>query len=125
MKAKTLVVGGLGGLLAGVMVIATSVVASANVIFCMDDPPVQVVTPGGHNLTVHNQVYLPAGSQQLLNDVSDEASAQPDGHGGTLITDTVYVPAPGRVVATVYKYNVRVTGSGSSVVTLLLDVPIS
>lgn len=122
MKAKALVV---GGLLAGVMVVATSVVASANVVFCMDDPPVQVVTPAGHNLTVHNQVYMSADSRQLLNDVSDQATAQPDGRGGTLITDTVYVPAPARVVATVNQYNVRATGSGTTVVTLLLDVPIS
>lgn len=122
MKARTLVV---GGLLAGVMVIATSIVASANLVFCMDDPPVQVVTPGGHNLTVHNQVSMPAGSQQLLNDVTDQATAQPDGHGGTLITDTVYLPAPARVVASVNKYNVRATGSGTTVVILLLDVPIS
>lgn len=122
MKARSLV---LGGLLAGAMLMTTAVAASANIVFCMDDPPVQVVSPGGHNLTVNNQVYLSAGSQQLKNNVTDQASAQPDGHGGTLITDNVFVPAPARVIASVNRYQVSAEGSGTTVVTLFLDVPIS
>lgn len=122
MKARSLVV---GGLLAGAMLMATSGGASANFAFCMDDPPVQVVTPGGHNITVNAQVYLPAGSQELMDQVSDSASARPDGRGGTLITVSVFVPAPAHVVASVNRYRVSAAGDGDGVVTLLLDVPIS
>lgn len=122
MKARSLVV---GGLVAGAMLVSTSVGASANVVFCMSDPPVQVVTPGGHTLTVNNQVYLPPGSMKLMNNVTDDASAQPDGHGGTLITVVVYVPAAARVVASVNRFAVTAVGYGTGVVTLHLDVPIS
>lgn len=122
MKARSLVV---GGLLAGAMLVATSAGASANFAFCMDDPPVQVETFGGHNLTVNAQVYLPSGSQQLMNEVSDYASARPDGKGGTLVTVNVFVPAPAHVVASVNRFHVSAAGNGNDVVTLLLDVPIS
>ena len=125
MKARGLVLGGLGGLLAGAMVMATSVAASANFAFCESDPPVQVVTPGGHNLTVNNQVFLAPGSQQLLNSVTDDAIAQGDGHGGTLITVHVYVPGTARVVSSVNRYGVKASSSGTGVVTLYLDVPIT
>ena len=122
MKTKSLV---LGGLLAGVMVVATSVSASANLVWCMDDPPVTLTTPGGHNLTVNNQVTLPAGSQQLKNDVTDTVIARPDGRGGTLLTVNVFVPAPAHVVSSVYRYKVSTQNYGSSVVTLFLDVPVT
>src|SRR5690348_14142620 len=107
MKARSLVV---GGLLAGAMLMATSAGASANFAFCMDDPPIQVVTPGGHNLTVNNRVYLPAGSQQLMDEVTGSATTRPDGKGGTLVTVTVFVPAPAHVVASVYRYRVSAAG---------------
>jgi hypothetical protein len=122
MRARNVVVGGLA---AGAMLVAASLGASANVIFCMSDPPVQVVTPGGHNLTVNNQVYLPAAAVRLKNNVTDDAGARPDGHGGTLITVHVYVPAPAHVVASVNRYQVTAASSGAGIVTLYLDVPIS
>jgi hypothetical protein len=118
-------VGGLGGLFAGAMLIATAAGAAANFAFCMDDPPVTAVTPGGHYVTVNTQVYLPAGSEQLLNDVYAVASTQPDGRGGTLVTVNVYVPAQAHVVASVNRYQVSATGDGDGVVTLHLDLPIS
>ena len=118
-------VGGLGGVLAGAMLMATSVGASANFAFCESDPPVQVVTPGGHVLVVNNTVYLAHGSQQLLSAVTETASAQPDGKGGTLITLSVFVPVSAHVVASVYRYQVSAAGDGSGVLTLVLDVPIS
>ena len=117
--------GGLGGLLAGAMVMASSIGAAANFAFCESDPPIQVTTPGGHNLTVNSQVFLEAGSQQLKNNVTEYANAQPDGHGGTLITVQVYVTGTARVVSSVYRYGVRAANSGTGVVTLILDVPIS
>lgn len=118
-------VGGLGGLMAAAMVMATSAGASANFAFCMDDPPAAAVTPGGVNLTVNTQVYLPSGSQQLKNEVYATTSSQPDGHGGTLVTVNVYVPAPAHVVATVKRYQVSAAGDGNGTVTLVLDVPVS
>ena len=122
MKARSLVV---GGLLAGVFVVASTVVASANFTWCSSDPPVGVTTPGGQNLTVNVQVSLSGASQQLKNDVTDQATAQPDGHGGTLITVNVFVPTAANVVASVYRYKVSGHASGSGVVTLFLDVPIT
>jgi hypothetical protein len=125
MKAKSLVVGGLGGLLAGVMLVATSAVASANVVFCEADPPVQLVTPGGSYLTVNNQVYLPAGSQLLMREVTDEVSARADGKGGTLITVNVFVPVEAYVVSSVNRFGISAAKKGRNVVTIFLDVPIS
>lgn len=115
----------MGGLLAGTMLVAGSVGASANFAFCSSDPPIVVITPGGHSVTVNTQVILPAGSQQLKNDTAEDAVARPDGHGGTLITVNVYVAAPAHVVSSVYRYKVSTAGDGRDVVTLQLDVPIS
>ena len=125
MKARSAVVVGLGGLLAGVMLMATSVAASANLVWCMSDPPVQVVTPGGHVLTVNNQVYLSASALHMMDTVSDTASAAPDGRGGTLVTVQVFVPGAARVVSSVYRYGISAVKYGSTVVTLTLDVPIT
>jgi hypothetical protein len=122
MKARSLV---LGGLLAGVLLLATSVAVSANFAWCMSDPPVLVTSPGGHNLMVNNQVFLPAGAQSLMDEVVDSATARPDGHGGTLLTVDVFVPAPSRVVSSVYRYGVSAQRYGSGVVTLFLDVPVT
>ena len=125
MKARSVVVGGFGGLVAGAMFMASSVGASANFAFCESDPPVQVVTPGGHNLQVNSQVFLAHGSQQLASAVTETASAQPDGKGGTLITVSVFLPVSAHVVASVNRYKVSAAGDGSGVLTLVLDVPIS
>jgi hypothetical protein len=122
MKARSFVV---GGLLAGAMLMATSVGASANFAWCMSDPPIQVVTPGGHNLTVNNMVYLPPYALHLKNSVTDSATVQPDGRGGTLITVHVVVPAPSHVVSSEARYQVRSEKDGSNVITLYLDVPIT
>lgn len=115
----------IGGLLAGLMLMATTMGASANFEWCMSDPPIQVVSPGGSNLVVNNQVYLPASALHLKNDVTDEASVRPDGHGGTLITVNVFVPAPAHVVASENRYGITAQKNGNAVVTLFLDVPIS
>ena len=125
MKARSAVVVGMGGLLAGVMLMATSVAASANLVWCMSDPPVQVVTPGGHSLTVNNQVYLSAAARHLLNNVTDTASAAADGRGGTLVTVHVFVPGAAHVVSSVNRYGISTAKDGSTVVTLTLDVPIT
>lgn len=122
MKAKSVVAGLVA---AGAMVLLGSVGASANVVWCMFDPPAQVVTPGGHNITVSNTVYLPADAASLKNNVSSSAVATADGTGGTLITETVVLPEQGRVVASVQKYKVSSEAVGGPVLTLYLHIPIS
>jgi hypothetical protein len=122
MSTRSLVV---GAALAAAMLMATSVGASANLVFCMSDPPVQVVTAGGHYLTVNNMVYLPAGSEQVMNDVGDTASSAPDGRGGTLVTVNVFVPVQAHVVSSVNRFGVSAAANGVEVVTLHLDVPIT
>lgn len=112
-------------LLAGGVLVATSVGASANVTWCMSDPPINLTTPGGHNIVVNNMVYLPPYALHLKNGVTDGASAQADGHGATLVTVRVYVPAEAHVVSSENRYQVRSERDGSSVVTLYLDVPIT
>jgi hypothetical protein len=112
------------------MVAAGQVAASANMVWCVSDPPIQVVTPGGHNLTVNNTVYLPPSSQHLKGLISEDASAIPDGHGGSLVVVHVFIPggvSNGHVVSAENRFQISSEGSGSggTLVTLYLDVPTS
>jgi hypothetical protein len=119
-----------GALAAGLLVLGQGT-ASANVMWCLSDPPIQVVTPGGHNLSVNNMIYLSPADRHIAKRITDDAIAAPDGHGGTLITVHIYVPQGAHgahIVSSNFRY--RVTDSGSSpegvtVVTLKLDVPTS
>lgn len=121
-QARSVVV----GLAAAVgMLVAGPIGASANLVWCLSDPPTQVVTPGGQNVTVNTMVYLPVGSASSKNDVAESAVASPDGRGGTLITVYVHVPAPARVVATVHDFHVSTSAEGGPNLTLYLDIPIS
>ena len=122
MKARSVVA---GVLVAVAMLLAAQVSASANVAWCVSDPPIQVVTPGGHTLTVNNQVYLPPYAIHLKNDVQDTAVATRDSTGGTLVTVYVFVPAHASVVSSEYRWRVSDTRDGIAVVTLHLDVPIT
>ena len=122
MKARSVAC---GGLLAGLLVWASSVGASAQVEWCSSDPPLQVITPGGHYLVVNNQVTLPAYAQHLKNRITDSATATADGQGGTIITVHVFVPAPAHVVAWEYRYQVHSQRDGDHVVIVYLDVPIT
>jgi hypothetical protein len=112
-------------LLGGALLAASGGAASANIVWCLEDPPIQVVTPGGQTLTVNNMVYLPADALNLKGTVTEDASAAPDGKGGTLITVHVYVPTTAHVVSSEYRYQVSAQKDGSSVITLYLDVPTS
>ena len=123
MKVKSVV---LGGLLAGVLFIAGSGEGSANMTWCMSDPPIQVVTPGGHYLVINNVVYLPPSALHLKNKVWDEAVATPNGRGGTHITVYVHVPdTAGRahVISSSYRYRVATQEDGVSTIRLDMDVP--
>ena len=122
MKARSVV---LGIVASGAMLLLAAPGASANVAWCVSDPPIQVVTPGGHNLTVNNQVYLPPYTMHLKGAISDSALAVPDEDGGTLIIVRVYVPARAHVVSSENRYQVSQAKDGSSEVTLYLHVPVS
>lgn len=125
MKARSVV---LGVLAAGGMLVGAAGSASANIAWCFDDPPVQVHTPGGANLTVNTSVSVARPEVRYLNAVHDAATTSPDGAGGTLITVRVYLPAgitTARIVSRVNRYSVSASavGQGGTVVTLQLDVP--
>ena len=127
MKARRLV---FASLLAGGLSIVAGGPASANLVWCIADPPISVQTASGGNLTVNTTVYLDKASVNLKNDVQESATTAPDGHGGTLITVQVQLPqsvTSARVVASVNKYKVSTsgTGTGGDVITLYLDAPAS
>jgi hypothetical protein len=119
-----------GALAAGVFAVAGQGVASANVTWCLSDPPVEVVTPGGQYLTVNNMVYLSVLDRSRASLITDDATAVADGAGGTLITVHVYIPSSVHGAFTVSsdnRYKVSTSGgaTGGTVITLHLDVPIS
>lgn len=119
-----------GTLAAGLLLMAGQATASANVVWCLSDPPIELVTPGGHNITVNNMIYLPPMYRHLAREVRDDASVAPDGHGGTLVTVNVRIPSgvsKARVVSSDNRYQVsaEAASEGGVVVTLHLDVPLS
>jgi hypothetical protein len=122
MKSRTFLVA--LGAVAGMLLVAPGT-ASANVSWCISDPPVHVVSPGGAHLTVNNMIWLPESAKHLKHQVWDEASAQPDGSGGTFITVTVHLPdaVPAHVVSTEHRFNVSTEADGQTAIVLYLDVP--
>src|SRR5258707_9268701 len=90
MRKRAVVVGALA---AGLLVLGGQGAASANVMWCLSDPPIQIVTPGGHYLSVNNMIYLSPVDRHLARQITDDATAVPDGRGGTLITVRVHIPA--------------------------------
>ena len=126
MKTRVVVVGALA---AGLFAVAGQG-ASANLMWCAFDPPVQVESPGGHTLTINNMFYVSAADRHNAHLVTDDATAASDGHGGTLITVNVHVPTAvhgAYSVSSNYRYQVSRSGAGSpgTVITLFLDVPTS
>jgi hypothetical protein len=108
--------------------LASEATVSAHVVWCMYDPPIQVVTPGGHYLTVNTTIYLPPTNRLVAPHFPATATATADGHGGTLITVHVQVASgvsSAQVVSSVQRYQVSSSGGGSggTVVSLTLDVP--
>jgi hypothetical protein len=120
MKARSVLV---GALLGAAMLVAGVGVASANNVWCVSDPPVHVVTPGGTDVEVNNQVYLPTTAANLKHQITDDATAAPDGSGGTVITVRVHVPATAHVVSSVHRYAVTAEKDGNGLITLYLDIP--
>jgi hypothetical protein len=102
--------------------------ASAMVLWCESDPPIQVVTPAGTNLTVNNMIYVPRYDMHLTTHFPVSATTASDGHGGTLITVHVQVASGvsfAHVVSSENRYQVASPGDGTggTVVTTYLDVP--
>lgn len=127
MRKRALLVGSLA---AGLLALGGPGTASANLMWCVTDPPIQVVTPGGHNLMVNNMIYLSPADRHKAKLITDEAHVASNGRGGTLITVRVYIPATihgAHIVSSNYRYRVTNAGdgSGAQVVTLILDVPTS
>lgn len=120
-----------GALVAGLLVLGGQVAASANVVWCAFDPPIQVVTAGGSHLTVNNMITMSSADRDIAKLITDDATATPDGVGGTLITVHVRIPQGAHganVVSTNHRYRVSATSStpgGGVVITLELDVPAS
>jgi hypothetical protein len=102
--------------------------ASAMVLWCESDPPIQVITPGGTNLTVNNMIYVPRYEMHLATHFPASATTQSDGRGGTLITVRVQVAwgvSLAHVVSSENRFQVTSPGDGTggTVVTTYLDVP--
>jgi hypothetical protein len=115
-------------MMAAALLIAGEATASANCEWCVYDPPIQVVTPGGANLTVNNMIYLPPSAIHFGSHYPATATAVPDGHGGTLITVRVQIAAgvsSAHVVSSENRFKVSspANGTGGTVVTTYLDVP--
>lgn len=120
----------LGGLVAGVLTVGGAASASANIAWCLSDPPAQVQTATGATLSVNTSVSVARPEVKYLRAVHNDATTSPDGAGGTLVTVHVYLPSgitSARIVSTVNRYDVFATaiGQGGTVVTLYLDVPTS
>jgi hypothetical protein len=131
MSKRGILVGVLG---AGLLLLGGGGSVAANMEWCSSDPPIQVVTPGGSHLTVNNTIYFHPADRPNLKSISYEASAAPNGSGGTLVTVNVYFPEnfnDAYVVSASKRFNVQDTAStnggatGNNVVTLRLDVPIA
>jgi hypothetical protein len=131
MSKRSVLVGSLGAMAA---LAFGQVAASANAEWCVSDPPLQVVTPGGHNLMVNNMVYLSQVNQQgnfnTKGQTTETATVASNGHGGTLITVRVDIGQgvqQAKVVSSVNRYQVSQQGTGPAggVIFLYLDVPIS
>lgn len=119
-----------GGVVAALVTVLAPATASANVVWCLDDPPQQVTTAGGTNLVVGTKLYAPAAERHALSSVTEKTVTASDGAGGTLVTEYVTVPASISqlmVVSTVQRFSVTATGQGTSgsVIVLTLDVPTS
>jgi hypothetical protein len=116
-----------GGAVACGLAVALPVVASANVMWCVGDPPVQMSSADGTNFTVSTQIFTTGNKQHLSQLVDERVTSAPDGHGGTLVTVEIVGPAgtPMTVVASVNKVKVSNQASGTGDVIVTLDVPIA
>jgi hypothetical protein len=125
MKVRSLFVASLAS---AAMLVGGAGSASANIAWCTSDPPTHVDTVAGTNVTVNISVSVPKAEVNYLNDVITDSYAVRK-YGGTLVTVNVYLPlgiSTAMVVASIYKYGVSASasGTGGTTVTLYLRVPV-
>jgi hypothetical protein len=104
--------------------------AAANMTWCVSDPPIQVVTPAGHIVTVNNMVYIAQSESRFGNRITDSATAASNPAGGTLVMVRVNLPqgiSQARITSSVYRFKVssQAVGTGGTTVILYLNVPIT
>jgi hypothetical protein len=123
-----------GALATGLLLVGGGGPAAANVLWCSGDPPIQIVTPGGNRLMVNNMLYVSQADKDNVKLVTHDATAAPDGKGGTMITVRLTFPqnfSDAYVVSNNYRFSVQDAAgtnggaTGNNVVTLHLDVPIA
>ena len=109
------------------LTVASAGGAAANVMWCVGDPPLQLSSAGGTNFTVNTQFYTTDSKQHLSQQLTEEVTSAPDGHGGTLVTVEVFGPAGQSVtvVASLNKYKLSAQASGKGDVIVQLDVPVA
>jgi hypothetical protein len=124
MRLKTLFA---SGAVACGLTVATAAGASANIMWCVGDPPVQMTSTSGTNFTVGTQIFTTGSKQHLSQHVTEVVTSRPDGHGGTLVTVDIKGPAGQQmsVVASVQKFKVSGQASGTGDVSVTLDVPVA
>lgn len=119
----------LAGGVAGSLLAAAPGSASANIMWCVGDPPAQLTTSTGTRIVVNTYVYADGPHRKLAAQTTVDATSAPDGAGGTLITLVVHAPA-GQVVTVVASVqrgegDLSAQASGSGDFTMVLDVPIA
>jgi len=84
--------------------------------FCEDDPPVQVVTPAGHNVTINNFVLYHVQDRHLMRHVQFYATAYPAGPGHTFVVIHMVTPKGGmgavRVTSRTQRFQQETVASG-------------
>lgn len=119
----------LAGGAAGALIAAVPGTASANIMWCVGDPPTQVSTATGTRLVVNTYVYAQGPHSKLHGLTTVDAESAPDGKGGTLITVVVHAPSGQYVTVVVAVQRGRGTlstqASGTGDFTMVLDVPIA
>jgi len=122
-----------GALAAGLLLLGGGSPVAANLVWCSEDPPIQVVTPAGAHLTVNNTIYFHPVDKPNLKAITHDASTVSTS-SGTLITVNLYFPdnfSDAYVVAANHRFGVQDSQStnggatGNNMVTLQLTVPIA
>jgi hypothetical protein len=107
---------------------ASTAGATANIMWCVGDPPAQVSSASGTQFNVNTQIYSTV-AHQHLSQYLETVTTTPDGSGGTLVTVDVEGPAGQyfTVVASVHKGKgtISAQSSGTGEVFVVLDVPIA
>jgi hypothetical protein len=125
MRVKRLL---LAGVIAAGLVLAGPGTASAHLVFCAGDPPVNLTTPGGHNVTVNNYLYVSPAYRHLASQVTADGFAEANGAGSSRLVVHIHIPGGLSglyVVSNEQRFHVTSTGTGrgGTDITLTLDVP--